>query len=299
MFFNRVNGKSQLIQGSRRMKKKEGFTLIELLVVIAIIALLLSILLPSLRMAKEHARRLICGTNLRTIGQSLALYAGENDDFLPRSFYTRYEIFSPGNDIGTPAASYMMFNIDDVSLSPADRIAKAAGQAAAQERPGFVNEWVMNMGPLVTGGLVEVDSGDIFYCASQQKDWDFAFDDYGGKSDWPLPDVSSTHNPVVIRISYSYLPQSTSRKVTNGTVQFPGNARKLSETHSSLSIATDVLRETNRLAHKVGSSTGANVLYSDGSVEFHRDTELTDLVKTGGSPMDDPVLWRQLIKALE
>lgn len=62
------------------MKLRNGFTLIELLVVIAIIALLLAVILPSLRMAKEMARRVICSTHLKSIGTGLSLYSEASDD---------------------------------------------------------------------------------------------------------------------------------------------------------------------------------------------------------------------------
>ena len=65
------------------MRKTKGFTLIELLVVIAIIALLVSILLPSLNRARELAKRAICGTNLHGIGQAFAVYQGDNKDRWP------------------------------------------------------------------------------------------------------------------------------------------------------------------------------------------------------------------------
>ena len=54
------------------MRRTKGFTLIELLVVIAIIALLVSILLPSLNRARELAKRAICGANLNSIGKGIA-----------------------------------------------------------------------------------------------------------------------------------------------------------------------------------------------------------------------------------
>lgn len=65
------------------MRKTKGFTLIELLVVIAIIALLVSILLPSLNRARELAKRALCGTNLSGIGKALAIYQNEYNDNLP------------------------------------------------------------------------------------------------------------------------------------------------------------------------------------------------------------------------
>ena len=60
-----------------------GFTLIELLVVIAVIALLLSILVPSLSRARSTAARLRCASNLRQIDVAVRLYLEGNDDFYP------------------------------------------------------------------------------------------------------------------------------------------------------------------------------------------------------------------------
>lgn len=58
-----------------------GFSLIELLVVVAIIALLISILLPSLREARERSRRVKCAANLHSIGAAWHLYLQANNDF--------------------------------------------------------------------------------------------------------------------------------------------------------------------------------------------------------------------------
>lgn len=62
---------------------RRAFTLIELLVVISVIAVLLALLVPCLRLAKAHARRVACQNNLHQaliVGQ---MYAGDNDNYLP------------------------------------------------------------------------------------------------------------------------------------------------------------------------------------------------------------------------
>jgi prepilin-type N-terminal cleavage/methylation domain-containing protein/prepilin-type processing-associated H-X9-DG protein len=65
---------------NRVIMRKRGFTLIELLVVIAVIALLMGILLPSLRMAQEQGRRVVCLSNLKQLLLAWIMYADANED---------------------------------------------------------------------------------------------------------------------------------------------------------------------------------------------------------------------------
>ncbi|MBP7935859.1 MAG: prepilin-type N-terminal cleavage/methylation domain-containing protein [Phycisphaerae bacterium] len=79
-------------QASRRSRAARrtigAFTLIEVLVVVAVIALLISILIPSLKAAKDMALRSDCASNLHQVGVALNAYANEYREQLPPLYRT-------------------------------------------------------------------------------------------------------------------------------------------------------------------------------------------------------------------
>ena len=75
--------------------KKKAFTLIELLVVIAIIALLMSVIVPSLRKAKEAAHNVICRNNLKNYGLAGAMYTDDHDGYFPNAWGSIFRSVDP------------------------------------------------------------------------------------------------------------------------------------------------------------------------------------------------------------
>ena len=76
--------------------KPKAFTLIELLVVISIIAVLLAILMPSLRLVKDQAKRIHCVSNVKTLCLGWYMYKDDNNDnIVPGNT-------DPGNWVGRP-----------------------------------------------------------------------------------------------------------------------------------------------------------------------------------------------------
>jgi prepilin-type N-terminal cleavage/methylation domain-containing protein len=111
------------------MRRSKGFTLIELLVVIAIIAILLSILLPSISKARELARRAVCKTNLRGYITAFVIY---------QDAFNRYPSFGSKDDdpIASPTRhetlAKMIANNKDSNTQPLFLLHTYSGMELAQ-----------------------------------------------------------------------------------------------------------------------------------------------------------------------
>jgi len=80
---------------SYRDAGQRGFTLVEALMVVVLISLLVALLMPTLRQARERARLSVCGSNLRQIAMGVNLYATEHRGHAPHGlFYATYGISS-------------------------------------------------------------------------------------------------------------------------------------------------------------------------------------------------------------
>jgi len=92
----------------KQKQNKKAFTLIELLVVIAIIALLLAILMPSLKKAKAIAQGVLCIKNTKDLSFGATLFAGDYDNKIPKAYPTRIE--DEDKDINKNGWVYMPFD---------------------------------------------------------------------------------------------------------------------------------------------------------------------------------------------
>ena len=108
------------------MKNKKGFTLIELLVVIAIIALLLSIILPSLRLAKEAAKTTVCGANMHQWGLIFFMYTEDNNGLFHHGWISGID----GSGLW-PAAMGPYYDSPDIRSCP------SAGSPEKKDSVGF------------------------------------------------------------------------------------------------------------------------------------------------------------------
>jgi prepilin-type N-terminal cleavage/methylation domain-containing protein/prepilin-type processing-associated H-X9-DG protein len=125
------------------MKKTKAFTLIELLVVIAIIGLLLSIIMPALKRAKEFGMRIVCSNNLKSFGTANEMYAQQyNGAYVPLTYkrsgsdihWIRNDGYRGILDFDSLRGSHETgaYDFPDKLLCPADKISKDLKNKSSQ-----------------------------------------------------------------------------------------------------------------------------------------------------------------------
>ena len=77
------NDKNQLLRYSLETQSRRAFSLLELIVVISITSLLAGLLMPALSSVRENARRVLCSSNQRQLGQAITMYSGDRRNKLP------------------------------------------------------------------------------------------------------------------------------------------------------------------------------------------------------------------------
>ena len=226
-------------------KITNGFTLIELLVVISIIALLLSIMMPALNIAREQAKTTVCAVNQRSMGLALRMYEDDNDQKLPPQYIPSLgEVYD--REGKAPWYSYIAYYPD----------------THGDQQP-------VQLGKLHANHLI--DDSDLFYCPSQGFKGQsrhfgamyYTHDYYVVNNVWAV-DCPSDY----VRLNYNYWL----------------HGKKTFDELQDKPVVFDMVHHWYTLSHvRHNTPRGINVLYGDGHVTFATNENIFDVVLWNGA----------------
>lgn len=237
-------------------KRRGGFTLIELLVVISIIALLISILLPSLASARRVGQKVKCMAGLRQIATGAIQYASDNDDWVPGA---------PGGSGGYLAGAALAYGQSVQRYDFLGPIAKTMGLAFDLPDQGDTNG--------VKARFNRLRGDDPFLCPSNK----FLADHFTG--------LNAGVGPM---ISYNVSRYQMWIRADSGVMAgFPGDGAGFSWYNNTFEVKLPVewkpsLTRIGTGASKIYAADGAR--YSDGSTP--PDYDMTPGGQWGGTFAD-------------
>ncbi len=226
---------------------RKAFTLVELLVVIAIIALLIAILAPSLKAAKDLAKATYCMTNLNALTKSALVYAEGN-----RGYMMVYQHSTNNGFIKAPGDTYTSYACfhNAQGIDPKTGLYKDA----------------RGLGMVYAAGLL--GPAEMFYCPDQK-------DERMTIGNYPKPWGSATNSGSnFIRNSYMWNPWVAKILGGSDTDWTYEDALMVSRHPSARHLISDIIESEATFSHNTANSARWNLGYIDSHVAPFEDKTL-------------------------